>query len=104
MLVRDPVSGTEIVARVKVPKELLGRFVRLGDEGREAFVPLEETITSNLEALFPGMEVLGHGFFRVTRDADFTVSDDADDLLVAVQAELRDRRLGRSFVSSSRQG
>jgi polyphosphate kinase len=92
VLLRDPESGTEIIARVKVPKELLGRFLRIG-EG-QAFVPLEEAIAANLDALFPGTEVVDYGFFRVTRDTDFTVSDEADDLLQAVQDELRRRRFG----------
>ncbi len=93
VLLRDPESGTEIIARVKVPKELLGRFLPVGEEGT-AFVPLEEAIAANLDALFPGTEVIDHGFFRVTRDADFTVSDEADDLLQAVQDEIRRRRFG----------
>jgi polyphosphate kinase len=92
VLLRDPESGVEIVARVKVPKELLGRFLPVGEEG--TFVPLEQIIAANLEALFPGTEVVDYGFFRVTRDADFTVSDEADDLLQAVQDELRRRRFG----------
>jgi polyphosphate kinase len=93
VLLRDPESGTEIIARVKVPKELLGRFLPLGDDGH-TFVPLEEVIAANLDALFPGTEVIDHGYFRVTRDADFNVSDEADDLLQAVQDELRRRRFG----------
>jgi polyphosphate kinase len=93
VLLRDPDSGTEIIARVKVPKELLGRFLRVG-ENNEVFVPLEEAIAANLDALFPGAEVVDHGYFRVTRDADFTISDEADDLLQAVQDELRRRRFG----------
>jgi len=93
VLLRDPESGTEIIARVKVPKELLGRFLPVG-EGGKAFVPLEEAIAANLEVLFPGTEVVEHGYFRVTRDADFTVSDEADDLLQAVQDEIRRRRFG----------
>jgi polyphosphate kinase len=93
VLLRDPESGNEIIARVKVPKELLGRFLRIG-EGNEVFVPLEEAIAANLDALFPGTEVVEHGYFRVTRDADFTVSDEADDLVRAVQDELRRRRFG----------
>ncbi len=92
VLLRDPESEVEIVARVKVPKELLGRFLSVGAEG--TFVPLEQVIAANLDALFPGTEVVDHGFFRVTRDADFTVSDEADDLLQAVQDELRRRRFG----------
>ncbi len=93
VLLRDPESGTEIIARVKVPKELLGRFIEVG-EGGKSFVPLEEVIAANLDALFPGTEVVDHGYFRVTRDADFTVSDEADDLLQAVQDEIRRRRFG----------
>ena len=93
VLLRDPDSGTEIIARVKVPKELLGRFLRVGEKN-EVFVPLEEAIAANLDALFPGAEVVEHGYFRVTRDADFTISDEADDLLQAVQDELRRRRFG----------
>jgi polyphosphate kinase len=93
VLLRDPESGTEIIARVKVPKELLGRFLPVGGDGK-AFVPLEEAIAANLDALFPGTDVVDHGYFRVTRDADFTVSDEADDLLQAVQDEIRRRRFG----------
>ena len=98
---RDPVSRTETFARVKVPKEVLPRFVPLGGD---VFVPLEAVIARHLEQLFPGMEVLRHDFFRVTRDADFTVSDEADDLLRAVEDELRRRRFGelvRLEVSST---
>jgi polyphosphate kinase len=93
VLLRDPNAGSEIIARVKVPKELLGRFLRLGGDNC-TFVPLEEAIAANLDALFPGIEVIDHGYFRVTRDADFNVSDEADDLLQAVQDELRRRRFG----------
>src|ERR687897_2042691 len=91
VFVRDPESGVETFARVKVPKEVLPRFVPLGDG---AFVPLERVIARQLDELFPGMEILRHDFFRVTRDADFTVSDEADDLLQAVEDELRRRRFG----------
>jgi polyphosphate kinase len=93
VLLRDPESGSEIIARVKVPKELLGRFQPVGADGH-TFVPLEEVIAANLDALFPGIDVIDHGYFRVTRDADFNISDEADDLLQAVQDELRRRRFG----------
>ena len=93
VLLRDAESGTEIIARIKVPKELLGRFLPLGEDG-QTFVPLEEVIAANLNTLFPGIDVVDHGYFRVTRDADFTISDEADDLLQAVQDELRRRRFG----------
>lgn len=93
VLLRDSGSGNEIIARVKVPKELLGRFLPLGDDGK-TFVPLEEVIAANLDALFQGIDVIDYGYFRVTRDADFTISDEADDLLQAVQDEIRRRRFG----------
>ena len=92
VLVRDPQTGQETFARVKVPKEMLPRFVSVGD-GR-TFVPLEDLIAQHLDKLFPGMEIVDHDVFRVTRDADFTVSDEADDLLRAVEDELRRRRFG----------
>src|ERR687887_456866 len=88
---RDPVTVTETFARVKVPKEVLPRFIPIG---RSTFVPLEDVIARHLSDLFPGMEILRHSMFRVTRDADFTVSDEADDLLRAVEDELRRRRFG----------
>jgi polyphosphate kinase len=91
VLLRDPVNGSEGFARVKVPKEVLPRFLEIGDN---TFVPLETVIARHLEALFPGMEILHSSVFRVTRDADFTVSDEADDLLRAVEDELRRRRFG----------
>ena len=88
---RDPSSGNEGFARVKVPKEVLPRFLSVGED---AYVPLEDVIARHLDLLFPGMHVLGHSVFRVTRDADFTVSDEADDLVSAVEDELRRRRFG----------
>jgi polyphosphate kinase len=98
---RDPVSRAETFARVKVPKEVLPRFVTIGGG---MFVALEDIIARHLDSLFPGMEILRHDYFRVSRDADFTVSDEADDLLRAVEDELRRRRFGevvRLEVSSS---
>src|SRR3954462_12417187 len=92
VVVRDPVGGVEAFARVKVPKEMLPRFVPVGD-GR-TFVPLEDLIDKHLDELFPGMQIVDHAVFRVTRDADFTVSDEADDLVRAVEDELRRRRFG----------
>jgi polyphosphate kinase len=88
---RDPESGVESFARVKVPKEVLPRFVEIADS---TFVPLESIIARHLDELFPGMEILGHELFRVSRDADFDVSDEAADLVRAVEDELRRRRFG----------
>jgi polyphosphate kinase len=91
----------DVFARVKVPKEVLPRFVEIA---RNTFIPLEQIIAAHLGALFPGMEIISHDLFRVTRDADFEVSDEADDLLQAVEDELRRRRFGevvRLEVSAS---
>jgi polyphosphate kinase len=91
--VRDPSSGDERFARVKVPP-LLPRFVALPDG--ESFVLLEQVIAAKLGALFPGMEVLAHHPFRVTRDADFELEDEAEDLLEAIESVLRRRsKFGR---------
>jgi polyphosphate kinase len=87
----DPEAGQEAFARVKVPKEVLPRFVEIT---RHTFVPLEDIIARHLDKLFPGMEILSYDYFRVTRDADFEVSDEADDLLQAIEEELRRRRFG----------
>jgi polyphosphate kinase len=93
VLLRNPEKGEEVAARVKVPKELLRRFLPLGDGGL-TFVPLEEVIAANLDDLFPGMEIVHHSLFRVTRDTDYDVSDEADDILLAVEEEVRRRRFG----------
>jgi polyphosphate kinase len=141
VLVRDPITDLTVFARVKVPTEILPRFIEVpaatgegataggresaaaGDResatagsresvaggaregatagGRESaaaggvtLVALEEVIAHHLGALFPGMEIVDHHLFRVTRDADLEVSDDAADLLQAVEDELRRRRFG----------
>ncbi len=91
---RDPVSGERRFARVKVP-DLLPRFVVMPDG--ERFVPLEQVIAAHLDQLFPGMEVEAHHTFRVTRNADLTLEEEeADDLLAAVEIELRRRQFGRA--------
>ena len=90
--VRDPKSGAQAFARIKVPKEMLPRLLPLED-GR-TFVPVEQLIAANLDRLFAGMEILEHAAFRVTRDADLAVADEAEDLLRAVESELRRRRFG----------
>ncbi len=87
----DPEVDHDAYARVKVPKEVLPRFVEIS---KDVFIPLEEVIARHLDALFPGMEIVAYDLFRVTRDADFEVSDEADDLLQAVEDELRRRRFG----------
>ena len=94
VLVRDPSDGRVRFARVKVPNTL-PRWVPVGSDTR--FIPLEQLIAANLDALFPGMEVLEHHAFRVTRNADLTLEEEeADDLLAAVEMELRRRRFGKA--------
>ncbi len=96
-----PESGEERFARVKIP-EGLPRFVEVGKRG--LYVPLEQVIAHFLPSLFPGVDIVERAVFRVTRDADFEVSDDADDLLEAVETQLRRRRFGdvvRVEVSAS---
>jgi polyphosphate kinase len=108
VLVRDPLSSQTVFARVKVPTEILPRFVTVESLDRHptpraavvnepattTLVPLENVIAHHLDALFPGMEIVDYDVFRVTRDADLEVSDDAADLLQAVEDELRRRRFG----------
>jgi polyphosphate kinase len=96
VLVRDPVTDQTVFARVKVPTEILPRFVALQQPsgGAALLVALEDVIAHHLDALFPGMEIVDYDVFRVTRDADLEVSDDAADLLQAVEDELRRRRFG----------
>ena len=90
--VRDPGTSRDRFARVKVPG-ILPRFVPLGDGS--TFVPLEQVIATHLDKLFPGMDVVDAHPFRVTRDADIELAEDeADDLLIAVEQELRRQRFG----------
>ena len=96
VMVRDRKTRDRHFARVKVPG-VLPRFVRpqTGDAGTTVFVPLEELIAANLGRLFPGMEILEAWPFRVTRNADMEIEEEeADDLLMAIEAELRKRRFG----------
>jgi polyphosphate kinase len=101
LFVGDPETGEERFARVKVP-EGLPRFFPVGKRGR--FVPLERVLAHYLPDLFPGMDIRERSLFRVTRDGDLEVSDEADDLLEAVELELRRARFGgvtRLEVSAS---
>jgi polyphosphate kinase len=94
VLVVDPRSGERRFARLKLPTNL-PRFVVMPDG--ERFVPLEQVIAAHLDELFPGMHIAGHFAFRVTRNADLTLEEEeADDLLEAVELELRRRRFRRA--------
>jgi len=88
---RDPETGERGFARVKVPQIL----PRLLEVSPSRFVLLDQVIEANLDTLFSGMEVEEHHLFRVTRNADFEIEEDeADDLLLAIEEELRRRRFG----------
>ncbi len=95
-MVEDTPDG-EVVhfARVKVPASL-PRFMPIDAPAGEAhFVLIEDVIAHNLDALFPGMRIRASYCFRVTRDADLDLQEDeADDLLLAIESELRKRRFG----------
>ena len=90
---RDPVSGEKRFARVKIPPLL----PRLLEVERDRFVLLDQVIEANLDELFRGMEILETHLFRVTRDADSAIEEDeADDLLLALEEEVRRRRFGEA--------
>nr|WP_255221383.1 RNA degradosome polyphosphate kinase [Rhodococcus wratislaviensis] len=96
--VKDAETGGEHFARVKVPDNV-GRFVRVRRDDTpaaiDAFLPMEELISAHLDALFPGMAIVEHHAFRITRNADFEVEEDRDeDLLQALERELARRRFG----------
>jgi len=94
VIVRDTVDGDERFARVKVPRNF-PRFVPVPDS--DDFILLEDLIEAHLDRLFPGMEIVSVSRFRVTRNADLSLDDeDAEDLLAAVEMELRRRRFGRA--------
>jgi polyphosphate kinase len=107
VVVRDPDSGPELFARIKVPNNV-SRFVSVDAPGRSAvpvttadgnrkvrFLPLEELMAAHLSQLFSGMQIIEHHLFRVTRNAELEVDDDRDeDLLQALERELARRRFG----------
>jgi len=91
LLMRNPDTGKDHFARVKVPP-IINRWME-ADAGR--FVPIEEVIAAHLDLLFPGMEVIAHHTFRVTRNEDLEVEeDDAENLLKALEQELLRRKFG----------
>jgi polyphosphate kinase len=91
VMLGEPGEQAPRVARVKVPTSA----PRLFQAGRRGpFIPIERIIAERLDRLFPGMEIMAHGLFRVTRDADFDVDEDEPNLLSAIEEELRERRFG----------
>jgi polyphosphate kinase len=89
----DPENGERRFARVKIPPLL----PRLFPVGRDKFVLLDQVIEANLDELFRGMDIVETHLFRVTRDADIAIEEDeADDLLLAIEEEVRRRRFGEA--------
>jgi polyphosphate kinase len=106
VVVKDPITGEEKFARVKVPN-ILPRFIALPKElepqngklNHWTGVPIEQVVAHNLDALFPGMIIKECHLFRLTRKADISVvEEEADDLLLAIQQELRGRHVRGSVV------
>lgn len=94
--VQNPATGEENFARVKVPA-ILPRFVELPSVNPRSirFVPLEDVIAHHLGALFPGMAILDHHLFRITRNEDLEIDEDeSENLITALEKELSRRRFG----------
>ena len=91
----NPITGARLFARIKVPN-VLPRFVEISES---RFVPLEDVISTHLDTIFTGMEILHSTTFRVTRNEDVEVEeDDAENILFALEKELLRRKVGRSPV------
>ena len=94
--VRNPKTGREEFARLKVPT-VLPRFIELPDDesGQTRYIPLEDLISNHLDELFPGMQILAHHEFRVTRNEDVEVDEDeSENLLQALEKQVLNRRFG----------
>jgi polyphosphate kinase len=94
VIVKNPDSGAEFFARIKVPP-ILPRYVSTNNTGSLRFIPIEELIVIHLQELFPGMLIQDHYTFRVTRNQDIELDEeDTDDLLDTLEQELSRRRFG----------
>ena len=94
VLMRNPVDGRRRLVRVELPRGD-NRWVRI--EGTTCFISQEDLVAAHFDLLFPGMEILEHHIFRVSRSADMDLDTGEDaDLLEVVQTELRKRRLGQA--------
>ncbi|MGV8912649.1 MAG: RNA degradosome polyphosphate kinase [Rhodoglobus sp.] len=94
--VRNPKTQKEQFARLKVPS-VLPRFIQLPDDGSDQlrYIPLEDLISNHLGALFPGMEILAHHEFRVTRNEDVNVDEDeSENLIKSLEKQILNRRFG----------
>jgi len=103
-IIIDPDTDNKQFARVKIPKKTMDRFISiphdLGNKDNiKIKIPIEQVVGFNLDKLFPGMKILEHYLFRVTRDADLELRDlEADDLMSALEEGLQKRRKGGEVV------
>ena len=105
-LILDPETNQQEFVRVKIPQKTLPRFLTIpndlyesNNESIHTYIPIEQVVASNLNLLFPGMQINEYSFFRVTRDADLELRDlEADDLMIAIEEGLRKRRMGGEVV------
>lgn len=102
VVINHPTRG-QVFSRVKVPKGILPRFIRIENDqmvppaksSEYHYVVLEDLVAANIQMLFPGMEVTNTYIFRVTRDADMEIEEDeASDLLTAIETSVEQRRIG----------
>lgn len=94
VIVKNPDSGAEFFARIKVPP-ILSRYIPTSTSGSLRFIPIEELIVIHLQELFPGMLIQDHYTFRVTRNQDIELDEeDTEDLLNTLEQELSRRRFG----------
>ena len=94
VIVKNPTTGAVFFARVKVPP-ILNRFMPVGQNKKNRYIPLESVIATHLQELFPGMIIEDHYTFRVTRNQDLDIDeDDSENLLISLEQELQRRRFG----------
>jgi len=94
VIVKNPETGAELFARVKVPSNL-PRFVQTKSTDDQRYVPLEQVIAANIAELFPGMEIVDCYTFRITRNADLELEEEeSEDLLASMEQELLRRKFG----------
>ncbi len=104
-IIVDSESDKEQFTRIKIPREIISRFISIpielhdNESTKYTGIAIEQIIANNLSMLFPGMSVKQYSFFRVTRDADLELRDlEADDLMSALEEGLRKRRKGGEVV------
>ena len=89
-------DGAAVMEMVLIPPAL-PRFIRLPGE-RATYIALEDLLRRHADLLFPGFRVLGHGVFRVLRDSDLELEEDAEDLVRYFRTAIQRRRRGRVIM------